>query len=142
MPLVVAFVAATLARFVTLIRPYLAVEYDVRVECAMVTGQVLFQWLVLWTRTWAVRLEYGLLVLGVSTLGAALLLPLLAYGATTPVSAGQATGYFFAVVGVMFVAHARLLQRLELPSHLTATWVLYRLFLLGVLVRWSALVLR
>lgn len=139
LPVVTAVVAATLARFATIVQAYLAVDYDLRIECSMVTGQVLFQWAVLWRRTWAERSDYGVIVLGVSTFGAVLLWPLLAWHAASPVTALAATAYFSVVVGVMFVTHVRLLQRLQLPGHLTVTWVVYRLFLLAVLVRWSAL---
>lgn len=136
LPVALGVVASTLARFATLVAPYLAIDYDMRVEFGMVVGQVLFQWAVLWRRSWADRLDYAVLVLGISSLGAVLLWPLLAWHAQRPVAPLEAVAYFFAVVGIMFVTHAWLLKRFGLPAHLSVTWVIYRLFLLLVLVRW------
>ena len=123
-------IAKTLAAFALVIRPYLAIDYDLWFEVGMVVGQVLFQWCVLWRRTWKERIDYaGVLVL-VSSLGAVLLWPLLLWHRTTPVGPFPAVVYFFAVVGVMFAVHVALVVRLKLPKLLCATWVLYRLIIL------------
>lgn len=135
-PIVVVGIAATLARFARIIHPYLAIDYDLRFELGMVVGQILFQWVVLAKKSWADRLECAVVLLAVSALGAALLWPLLAYHAVSAVTPRVAVGYFFAVVGVMFVAHWRLVVRARLPVHLCLTWVVYRLLLLAIVVRW------
>lgn len=45
--------------------------------------------------------------------------------------------WFFAVVGVMFVAHWQLVKKVGTPLVLCGTWVVYRLLLLLVLVKRS-----
>ena len=132
--LALVVIAKTLAAFAAIIQAYLAVHYDYRLEIGMVTGQVLFQWAFLWRWPREDKYSYAWILIAVSALGAMLLWPLLlvAPGATPLV----AIAYFFGVVGVMFVVHWRLVSRYALPKWLCATWVLYRLFLLAILVRW------
>lgn len=132
---VVGGVALTLAGFARLVAPYLAVDYDARLEVGMVVGQVLFQWVVLARRTWSDRFEYALVVLAVSAFGSVLLWPLLVAARHAVVTPSVAAAYFFAVVAVMFASHAWLLKRARLPRVLSATWVLYRLGLLVLLVK-------
>jgi hypothetical protein len=131
----VVTIAKTLEAFAAIIRVYLAVHYDWRLEVGLVTGQVIFQWLWMARRSWPERLSYAWILIAVSSGGAVLLWPLLAVASrVTPL---QAVGWFFAVVAVMFVGHAWLVVRARLPAWLCATWVLYRLGLLAGLVRWS-----
>jgi len=137
LPLVLALVARSLGTFAAIIQPYLAVRYDWRFELGMVTGQVLFQWAFLWRRSWERRLSYAWILLAVSGLGGLLLLPVGALA--TSLTPATATLGFFAIVGFMFVVHWVLVARHGLPKWLCATWVLYRLLMLTVLVRWSAL---
>ena len=132
----IAIVARTLAAFARIIQPYLAVRYSVWIEVGTVVGQVLFQWLVMARRSWPERLRYAALVLGVSGLGAVLLWPLLLLNLFAPVTVPTAIGCFFAIVALMFVVHWLFVGYLKLPRSLCATWVVYRLFLLAVLVRW------
>jgi len=134
-PFAIALIARALAAFAVIIAPYLAIHYDVRFEIGMVVGQVLFQWCVLWRRSWSERLDYALILIAISGLGAALLCPLLAYDHLSPVTPLAAVAWFFAVVGVMFVAHAWLVKRAGLPLVLCGTWVVYRLLLLLVVVK-------
>jgi len=131
----ITIIARTLAAFARIIQPYLAVRYSVWLEVGMVVGQVLFQWLVMARRSWPERLRYSGLVLGVSGLGAVLLWPLLLLNIFAPVTVPTAVGCFFAVVALMFVVHWLFVGYMKLPRILCATWVLYRLFLLAVLVR-------
>lgn len=131
----IAVIAKTLAAFAGIIQPYLAIHYDLRFELGMVIGQVLFQWCVLWRRPWGERLDYALILVGVSGLGAALLWPLLLWNHLAPLTPLAAVAYFFAVVGVMFLAHWKMVQRAGLPLILCATWVVYRLFLLLAVVK-------
>ena len=134
----IAVIAKTLAAFATIIQPYLSIHYDLRFELGMVTGQILFQWCVMWRmhRPWSDRLDYALILIGISGLGAVLLWPLLLWHHTAPVTPLRAVFYFFAVVGVMFVAHWRLVHKARLPLLLCGTWVVYRLFLLLAVVEW------
>jgi hypothetical protein len=134
-PFAIAGIAMTLAAFAAIIQPYLAINYDLWFELGMVIGQVLFQWAVMWRRTWSERLDYALILIGVSTLGAALLGPLLAWNHVAPVKPLAAVLWFFAVVGVMFITHWRLVKRAALPLGLCATWVVYRILLLLIIVK-------
>lgn len=127
-------VAATLAAFAQIIRDYLAVRYDLWFELGMVSGQVIFQWAVLWRRSWTDRLDYAVILVFVSSLGAALLWPLLVWDRVVPVRPLAAVAYFFAIVAVMFVVHLRLVRQAALPLVLCLTWVVYRLLILVVVL--------
>ena len=131
----IAVVAKTLAAFARIIEPYLAIHYDVWFELGMVTGQVLFQWLVLWRGSWNDRLYYGGVLLTVSTLGAVLIWPLLMFHHRSPVTPVVGVVYFMGVVAIIFAAHAVLVMRAKLPPLLCATWVIYRLLILAVAVK-------
>ena len=135
MPVAVVLIAKTLAGFAAIIQPYLAIHYDVRFELGMVIGQVLFQWCVMWKRTWSKRLDYALVLIAVSGMGAALLWPLLLWNHVAPVAPLEAVAWFSAVVGVMFGAHWLLVKRTGLPVVLCGTWVVFRLLLLLVVVK-------
>lgn len=127
-------VAKTLASFASRIQPYLVIHYDWRLELALVLGQVAFQWAFMVRRPRDEKISYAWVLIFVSSLGAILLWPLLAFGGGLA-ALGNVT-YFFAVVGVMFAVHWLLVVRHGLPRWLCASWVLYRLFLLAFLVRW------
>lgn len=131
----IPIVAATLARFATIIAPYLAIRYSWTFELAMVLGQVLFQWVFLARKSWSVRLDYARILIGISTLGALLLWPLLIVDRMRPVSPLFALMWFIGVVGIMFFAHWALVKRHALPVTLCLTWVVYRLIILAVVVR-------
>src|SRR4051812_3554198 len=75
----VAVIAHTLAAFASRIEPYVSVHYDWRLELGLVTGQVLFQWAFLLRRPRDEKLSYAWILVAVSSLGAVLLLPLLAF---------------------------------------------------------------
>lgn len=134
LPFAALITATTLAGFARIIQDHLAVRYDRWFELGMVTGQVVFQWAVLWRRSWAERLDYAVLLLFVSSLGAALLWPLLVWNESSPVRPLAATAYFFAVVAVMFVVHVRLVRQAALPLILCMTWVAYRLIILAIVL--------
>lgn len=137
LPISILITALVLTRFAEIIRPVLAVRYSWWLEAGMVAGQVLFQWLFLAGRGWAVRWDYAALVLLVSLEGAVLLLPLLAWQHWAgPVGLLPALGYFFMVVGLMFLDHWRRVKAAGLPAHLCFSWVLYRCLLLLFLVKW------
>ena len=131
----IALIAPTLAAFARIIQPCLAIHYDLRFELGMVIGQVMFQWCVMWRRTWSERLHYALILIAISGLGAALLWPILLLHHSSPVTPLAALACFFAVVGVTFLAHLKLVHRAGLPLLFCATWVIYRLFLLAIIVK-------
>lgn len=103
-------------------------------------GQVAFQWAFLLRHPREQKLSYAWILIAISSLGAILLWPMLALIAWTTAFARASVlfplGWFFAVVGIMFVVHWRLVVRVHLPKWLCATWVIYRLCLLVFLVRW------
>jgi hypothetical protein len=134
LPFAALAVAHTLAAFAAIIRDHLAIDYDLRFELGMVVGQVLFQWAVLWRRSWTDRLDYAVILVLVSSLGAALLWPLLLWHHRAPVRPLAAVAWFFAVVAVMFLVHLRLVKRAALPLVLCITWVVYRLLILAVIL--------
>ena len=132
LPFAIAFVAKTLAAFAAIIQAHLAIHYDIWFELGMVTGQVLFQWLFMLRRTWDERRDYALILIFVSTLGALLLWPLLLWNRS---SVPLALGWFSGVVGIMFATHWVLVKRRALPTLLCATWVVYRMILLAIIVK-------
>jgi len=135
-PFAILFIAKSLATFAVIIQGYLRIHYDLWFELGMVTGQIAFQWIMMWKRTWTERVRYAFVLLGVSLLGAALLWPMLGWhlliGALRPLIAVM---WFFGVVGVMFLVHAWLVKKERLPLFLCATWVVYRLLILVVALK-------
>lgn len=134
LPFAALATAWTLAGFARIVQDHLAIQYDLWFEICMVFGQVAFQWVVLWRGSWTDRLDYAVILVLVSSLGAALLWPLLAWNTLTPVRPLAAIAYFFAVVAVMFAVHLILVARARLPGVLCATWVVYRLLILAVVL--------
>jgi hypothetical protein len=131
-PFAIVFIAKTLATFAAIIQGYLRIHYDLWFELGMVIGQVLFQWVVLYKRSWRERIRYAFVLIFVSLLGATLLWPMLGYHLrVATLSPLIATGWFFGVVGVMFAVHWWLVKRENLPVILCATWVVYRLLILA-----------
>lgn len=130
----VAISGFALGSFAKIIQEYLAVDYNYRTETLMVIGQVVFQWLFMRKSSWSDRKKYAVIALAISMLGSLLLLPLLAYSSIYGVSETVAVAYFFCVVGIIFLAHHKLIKDERLPTVLTFTWVLYRLLLLAYLI--------
>lgn len=128
-------IARTLAAYATLLAPYLRVHYGWTLELALVAGQVAFQWAWLARRSWRERVRYAWIVMGVSGLGAVLLVPALVTNAWTPLAPLAALAYFFGVVAIMFVTHWRLVVRAHLPAWTCLTWVVYRLGIVAFVVR-------
>lgn len=134
LPFAALVTAWTLAGFARIVQDHLTVQYDLWFEIGMVFGQVAFQWVVLWRGTWTDRLDYAVILVFVSSLGAALLWPLLVLNTIDPVRPLVAILYFFAVVAVMFAVHLINVARAGLPWVLCATWVVYRLLILAVVL--------
>jgi hypothetical protein len=128
-------IAKTLSSFALIIQQYLAIKYDLWFELGMVVGQVVFQWCVLWRRSWRERYDYALILIAISSLGAVLLWPLLLMNHISPASPRVAIGYFFIVVGIMFAVHWMLVVRAKLPKIVCATWVVYRLLILAFILK-------
>ena len=90
LPLAALVVARTLAGFAAIIRDHLAIDYDLSFELGMVVGQVLFQWAVLWRRSWTDRRHYAVIHVLVSSLGAGQLRQLLRWPHRAPNPTGAA----------------------------------------------------
>lgn len=136
-PLATLFIATSLSTFAVIIQDHLRVHYDLWFELGMVTGQVAFQWLMMWRRTWTERARYAFVLIGVSLVGAALLWPMLAWHLwVTGLSQLAVTLWFFGVVGVMFLVHMWLVKREKLPLFLCASWVVYRLLILIITLKY------
>ncbi len=123
--------AYALGSFVEIIQAYVAIDYDYRTEGIVVISQVGFQWLFMTRSTWRERIRYMYVALTVSMIGSLMLVPLLVLHSIAGTSTVFAVGYFFLVVGVIFLIHHRLIIRNSLPTILSGTWVLYRLLLLA-----------
>ncbi|MBN9160473.1 MAG: hypothetical protein J0I07_05895 [Myxococcales bacterium] len=134
-PVAIALIAWTVSGFAAIVQPYLAVRYDLWFEVAMIVGQVLVQWSVLWRRSWRERIDYAILFLIVSSVGAVLLWPLLALNRLAPVTVPVALGWLAIVVAVMFPVHWTLVRRAKLPVALSATWAVYRVLLVLAIVK-------
>jgi hypothetical protein len=120
-----------LGSFAKIIQTYLYVDYDYRIESAIVIGQVFFQWLFMINAAWSDLKKYAVLALTISMFGSLLLLPLVTYSFMFQVSEIVALIYFFCVVAILFITHYWLIKKEQLPTVLTYSWVLYRLLVLS-----------
>lgn len=126
----IAFTAFTLGQFSLLIQPFLAIPYDWRLELAIVTGQLVFQFPFIYHKPFAVKWVYFENMLMVSLIGSLLLIPLLVVNHFYPLPIEVNAGYFAFVVVTLFFEHRRRVYHLQLPSYLCYTWILYRLLIL------------
>lgn len=122
--------ACALSAFAKIIQEHLAVQYNFGTELFMVVGQVVFQWLFLFSSTWTEKKSSMIVALTVSMIGSFMLLPLLLFHSLHGLSTSIAIVYFSFVVATIFALHIHLITKLLLPKVLTVTWVLYRLLLL------------
>jgi predicted DCC family thiol-disulfide oxidoreductase YuxK len=97
-------------------------------------GQVLFQGVFVSLIRKDRTLHYLGNMMTVSMLGALVLIPMLLLQ-TFIQSPLAYLGYFFLVVCLMLVDHARRVKRLGLPWLLSATWVMYRLIVLYTILK-------
>lgn len=90
----IAFTAFTLGQFSLLIQPFLAIPYDWRLELAIVTGQLVFQFPFIYHKPFAVKWVYFENMLMVSLIGSLLLIPLLVVNHFYPLPIEVNAGYF------------------------------------------------
>ncbi|MBC7487054.1 MAG: hypothetical protein H7282_09925 [Cytophagaceae bacterium] len=126
----ILFTAFTLSQFSLLIQSFLAIPYDWKLELAIVTGQLIFQFPFLYRKPFTVKLVYFENMLMVSLIGSLLLIPLLLVNHFYPLPIEAHVVYFAAVVATLFFEHRRRVQRLQLPEYLCYTWILYRVLIL------------
>ncbi len=133
--LVTAIITAiVLSKYAILLKGYIQIEYDWWFELCVVFGQILFQWIFIFKKGWELKMEYAFNLLAVSTLGAIVLTPVLLINKFYAVTNIAALGYFFIVVGFMFLEHRRRVNSLELPTFICYTWILYRLIILVCII--------
>ncbi|RVU91600.1 hypothetical protein EH230_12195 [Flavobacterium columnare] len=122
-----------LTKFSTLI-PYIKQSSHFR-EIAIALGQLLFQMVFLHKDTLKKQMDYYGNLITVSLIGSILLSPMLVLNALTSLSFPIVAIWFFTVVLIMFFEHKRRVQLLELPSYLSYTWILYRIIVLVLLLK-------
>ena len=130
----IGITAYTLSRFSILIQSLLSIPYDWKIEMAIVTGQIIFQVPFIWKKSTfeIIRYQYNMLL--ISLLGSILLWPIIAINEWQIQSHTANLIYFFSVVTIMFLVHVQRVKKLELPTYLCFTWVLYRLIILPFIV--------
>ena len=130
----IGITAYTLSQFSILIQSLLSIPYDWKIEMAIVTGQILFQVPFIWNRTRLEIIRYQYNMLLISLLGSVLLWPIIVINGFYAQSHLVNLIYFFTVVSIMFLVHVQCVKKLELPTYLCFTWVLYRLIILPFIV--------
>jgi hypothetical protein len=108
--------------------PFPGASYREYLVCG---GQLLFQGLIIGACHSKKRWDYLGNMMTISFAGSLLLLPALALHASPPI----ATGWFLFVAALMLIEHIRRTRLLHLGSTLSITWVLYRLALLILIIR-------
>jgi hypothetical protein len=134
MLLCLGITAYALSQFAQLIQPFLAIPYDWKVELVIVTGQLIFQFPFIYKKPHSLKIVYYENMLMVSLIGSILLLPLIVTNRFYILSPVVNFSYFALVVGILFLEHYRRVKRLDLPSYLCWTWVLYRLIVLTIIL--------
>ncbi|HSY60870.1 MAG TPA: hypothetical protein VK796_03290 [Cytophaga sp.] len=132
----IGITAYTLSRFSVLIQSLLSIPYDWRIELAIVTGQLLFQLPFIWNRPTFEIIRYHYNMLLISLMGSILLWPIIILNSFHPQSHVVNLSYFFTVVSIMFVVHIGRVKKLQLPTYLCYTWVLYRFIILPFIVQY------
>ena len=117
----ICITAYTLSRFAVLIQSLLSIPYDWKLEAAIVTGQLIFQFPFLLNKYRDRIFIYYYNMLLVSLSGSALLWPLILMNYHTPLNIEWNVLYFVAVVGILFLDHMRRVRKLLLPSYLCYT---------------------
>ena len=127
--------ALTLNQYAHVVRHLITIKYDWRFELYMVTGMLIFQYPFIYKKTWTLKLDYYFNMLLVSLIGSLLLLPLLILNHYSNYSDAFNLLYFFTVVLIMFFNHKRRVTKLNLPSLISYTWVLYRFIILFFILK-------
>lgn len=103
-------------------------------ETCMCSGQILWQGIILIVFLKKKIAMYLYQMITVSLLGSLALIPILILHHQVSLGLEIRVGLFFIVVCCMIMDHYRRVKKLELPSYLTATWVVYRILWLPVLL--------
>ncbi|MFL5764870.1 MAG: hypothetical protein ACJ77K_13075 [Bacteroidia bacterium] len=130
----IAVTSFTLNQFAGLILPLLKINYDLRFELGVVTGQLLFQLPFISGATLNEKANYYYQMLQVSFIGSVLLWPLLLVNRIHLLSHLADLVSFFGIVIFMFFEHKRRVRALSLPGYISYTWILYRFLILLFIV--------
>jgi len=134
MLLCLGITAYTLSQFALLIQHYLIIPYDWKLELAIVTGQLVFQFPFIYNKPLTLKILYYENMLMVSLIGSVLLMPLIAVNRFYNLDPLINLGYFGIVVSILFSEHYRRVKKLQFPPYLCWTWVLYRLIILTIIL--------
>lgn len=126
-------VGAILTQYAGLLAPMISVGNAWR-EYFICGGQILFQGLAISLYAPTKRWDYLGNMMTISLAGALLLLPVVIAARFITLPPLVSTLYFLAVAGLMFLEHIRRAKLLQLGWLLTATWALYRLVVLLIII--------
>ncbi|WP_343531070.1 DUF393 domain-containing protein [Pedobacter sp.] len=125
--------AYILTNYAKVISPEIPFGNDYR-EYFICGGQILFQGLVCLLYRPAKTWDYLANMMTISLAGSFLLLPMLWVGNALNLNALPYIAYFLLVAGLMFLEHLRRSKILGLGLLLSASWVIYRLLVLGLIM--------
>ncbi|WP_299608533.1 hypothetical protein [uncultured Aquimarina sp.] len=114
--------------------PELITNDKLSIEIVMCAGQLIWQGGIIMLCIKRKIHTYLYHMITVSLLGSLVLIPLLFLYQVALISVEIKVLLFLIVVSLMIIEHARRVKKLKLPSYLTATWVLYRLAWLPILL--------
>jgi hypothetical protein len=103
-------------------------------ELILALGQIVFQGLFLIKWNKKIILNYIGNLMTVSLMGSILLIPILILDSFFKVPELIILGWFGLTVLLMLIEHSRRIKILELPFHLTITWVIYRIIALSIIL--------
>jgi hypothetical protein len=103
-------------------------------EFILAIGQMVFQSLFLLKKDKKTILNYLGNLMTVSLLGSLILVPMIFLNSIIKLPEIVILGGFACTVLIMFLEHSRRIKILELPKHLTYTWVLYRIIALVIIL--------
>lgn len=117
--------------------PYIPKSNFIR-ELIMASGQIVFQYCFLPNNDWKNNINYIGNLMTVSLFGCLLLTPLLIINQIIEINTTIALCWFVVTVLVIFFEHIRRVRILQLPKHLSFTWVLYRIIALYLILNFTS----
>ena len=103
-------------------------------ELLLAVGQIGFQYIFIQKLSRQKQLEYIGNLVTVSIIGTLILLPVLVLNQFLTLNHYFILGWFGLTVNLMIYEHYRRIKILELPKHLTLTWILYRIIALIIIL--------
>ena len=128
--------SSILTQYAQLLKPVLPVGTAYR-EFLICGGQVAFQGIIISFRSFTKRWDYLGNMMTISFAGSLLLFLLLLLAKLIPVPASLAVLYFTAIAGLMLLEHIRRSRILGLGWLLTITWIVYRLIVLLIIIKFN-----